>query len=269
MLEVRPVADPARHPFADKPNNDSVLKKVWNAVVEFFTQIARCISEKLKAVWKNIRNLFAPKTTLPSKLALYRNMPIDEVGFIERSIQIYRNHLQAKEEANIAALPAGAAVPPEQRPLHTFNEGWDILMNIPNIALAITRGYVFSDCSISASQIQFFRQFVGREQGEYDPPVQDPETGRLLHNGGYLMRDRHEDRTVQLRALRALFDELDNAEKEIVLNKTDFGGINQMEISQNAKDVLNGITGIAHLLHQHNAPFIKALQVVYERRSAG
>jgi hypothetical protein len=266
MLEVRPVADPVSHQHINNQNNDSLLKKVWNAVVEFFTQIVKYICETLQTIWENIKNVFAPQ---PAKLALYKDMPVNEVDFIEKSIQIYEGHLQEKEEAVIAALPAGAKVSDEQRPLHTFKEESLMLMNIPTLSLAVVRGGIFSDRPISANQIRFFRQVTGQEQGLYDPPVQDPETGQLLHNGGYTMRDLYEDRTVQLRFLKAKFDQLSKAEKEIVLNKTDFGEINQMAISQNAKDVLNGIAAIAHLLHQHNRPFMEALQVVHERRSAG
>ena len=201
----------------------------------------------------------------PEYLYLYSNMPCESICFVDKSIQNYQDALRRKEEANNAAQPHGGLVPDEQRPLKAFNDEWEMMMNVVDIAKAVVRGYVFSDCNATATNIPFFNQVVGQRQGEYDPPVRNPETGELLHNGGYVMHDVNEDRTVRLRTIRAAFNQLEAHEKEIVLDKTDFEGINQMAVSENAKGVMNGIAEISNLLHQHNPPFMAALQTVHGR----
>jgi hypothetical protein len=140
------------------------------------------------------------------------------------------------------------------------------MSNVVDIANAVVRGYVLSNCNASAAQIPFFEQVVAREERRYDPPVVEPGTNRLLFAGGLPMRHVRVDRTVELRALMATFNQLENGEKEIILDKTDFDGINQLAISQNAKNVLNGIAEASNRLHQNNPRFMDALQVVHGRR---
>lgn len=274
MIGIRPVANaPACQPI-DQTSENSCLSKVWNAVVEFFTKVALYISNAINSVWTSVKAVIYPDaasaaTMSPEILPQYRNMPCESVGFVDKSIQLYKDVLRRKEEANIAALPPGSAVPDEQRPLKAFNDEWEMMMNVVDIAKATVRGYVFSDCNATARNIPFFDQVVGQRQGEYDPPVRNPENGELLHNGGHVMHDVHEDRTDGLRALRATFNGLDAREKEIVLDKTDFEGINQMAVSDNAKRVMNGIAETSNLLHQHNARFMAALQAVHGRTFPG
>jgi hypothetical protein len=290
MIGVRPApaAVIADQP-AIEPSNDFSLERVWNAVVVFFTTIIRYITDALNATWSCLKNAVlgpqTPETPTPTaappvaapaqvpavlaeKLALYANMPRDNVGLVDRSITIFQNHLQRKEEANIAALPPGAAVPDEQRPLKTFNDELDMMMNIVDLAKATVRGYVFSDCNATAQNIPFFRQVVRREVVRNDPAVHDPVTNALLVGPVQVMRDVFEDRTVRLRELRATFRGLSPQEKELILDKTDFANFDQMQLSANGRAVLDGIAEISNLLHQHNDPFLQAVQAAIARRPA-
>lgn len=288
MNAVRPEANATVYQQFEDVVKGSCIGRTWNAVVEFFTVIVTYIADALSAAWGFLKNVFCPSPvptpmpqqeaqpvvvpvplpagTLGAKLALYRNMPRDNAGFVGKSVEVFEDALRRKEEANIAALPAGAAVPDNQRPLHTFQEEFETLMNLPDIAKATVRGYVFSDSDANGGILTFFTQVVGRRQGEYDPPVQDPDTGQLLHAGGHVMIDVREDRTVRLRELRALFNGLPNAEKEVILDKLDFDGFDRLAVSANGRRVLDGIAEISNHLHQQNPLFAAAMQAVHARK---
>lgn len=280
MYPVRPV--PHAAPFIEEVTKISCVQRTWNAVVHFFTMIAQYITDAINAAWSCLRNVFCPVTptppiaepapvivappiiapaigTLGEKLALYRNMPRDNVNFVQRSVDAFTDVLERKEQANIAALN-------DQRPLQVFNDNFMDMTSLVDVAHATVRGYVFSDSTANGTILTFFNQVAGQKEGEYNDPVRDPTTGELLYLGGYQMINEYKDHTEELRELRALFNGLPDHEKEIILDKTDFADSDQLAVSENGKKVLKGIARISNRLIQTNAPFMAALQAVYQRK---
>lgn len=296
MIGVRPGGAVARNQPLEIQTNESLICRVWDAVVHFFSAIIQFIIESAQNASTHIMNYYSPTasenenenvqpnappaalpvqagTPLAQKLELYRNMPRERNAFFDRAIEIHRLSLQTKEQQGIAALQqelalnaqemAGYNIPADRRPLFKFDEDFQIIDAgcFPLIGFAISKAYLISN---SDTHLNFFSQ-IARIPGEILPEIRDGN-GVIIHNGGQQMEARRINHAERLIELRRIFNALPNAEKELIIDRTDFEGVDNLAISGNGKMILRELGRISNNLIQANPEFGRAIQDAHRRK---
>lgn len=126
MQPVRPVEHAVPFHAIEPVVKDSCLQRIWNAVVYFFTSIAKFISDGIEATWNCLKNVFCPVKTVP---LVVQPQPVPLQAAPPEMIQPQPVQLQAAPPQVIQ--PGVAAVPIVRAPA-TLGEKLALYSNMPH-----------------------------------------------------------------------------------------------------------------------------------------
>jgi hypothetical protein len=222
------------------------ISNVWRAVCDFFSSLCLKIERKLQScmnwIWVQI----------DSSLDLIGlgnpDTPQKRIVYFQKAIQDCRKILELKapnEGPNVA--------------LATFNEGWEDLTGMTQVAFIIVKSYIVSDHPISSDLFSKTEWVDGRE---IIPPIMQGD--HVIYAGGPVRQLQTIDYSTELNKIQKIFnsDALSSQEREIIIQLTD-PDISHMHLSQEAMRMVKKIAAISSKLSQGETTFLEAIQKVH------
>lgn len=236
--------------------NDSLLKRMWNAVVDFFTYLAKKIKAGATAVWTTLKScLVGPKTpSAPVRITVVREYASSWQPNLPRPT--YRNW-----SSLMRARPPIAILNEPNRNMPKDNNALFLQKAVANLKAELQRkgGKHLTDFEESFSGFLAFHQVMTAAIREYlfNNEANDQSAYGSLFNFSLN----------KLSSLRKDFLKLPPVEQEIIIHAVG-SDLSTLNLSEAGKEVIRTIGELANELIKHNLSFHNAYQAIITAESA-
>jgi hypothetical protein len=262
------------HHLVQNGAHQSLYKRIYDAVIDFFTTIANQIKIFIDACWNSMKDflqIYNPES-IQQDILNDENAKPTQTEFLEASIELFRAELQKQEEANIAKIKAefglndqqikDLKIHEDQLPLKKFDEEYESFYGgfLFSTALAASKAYLISNIS---TDIEFFTQ-TDKVPGDYIEPIY--MDGELIHGGGQQVISQKINHADTLKKLKSDFKTLPEREQSVIRKMTNCERINEWPLSEKGKMIARELARISNKISQGNPKFFATLQAVHEKK---